>query len=76
VVQVLVVHVVDRADVARNPQVNIKALSAKEIDRGMAEIRFLKTLKHECLIKLFSAFSKDDRIIFITELMTSGTLHE
>ena len=65
------------ATAALRLQVNIKSLNKREIERVMAEIRFLKTLKHDCLIKFFSAFSKDDdRIIFITELMTSGTLHE
>lgn len=58
-------------------QVNIKSMAPKELDRLLAEIKFLKTLRNDCLIKFFGAFSKGgDRIIFITELMTSGTLAE
>ena len=58
-------------------QINIAGLNDREIKRVVDEIRLLKKLKHPYLIKFDSAFTKgSDRIIFITELMTSGTLQE
>ena len=61
----------------RRMQINIKGLKDREIQRVVDEIKLLKTLKHPSLIKFYTAFTKgSDRIIFITELMTSGTLQE
>ncbi len=61
---------------ARRDQVNIRRLPEREIQRVTSEIKLLRTLKHPALIKIYSAFQKGDRIIFITELMTSGTLQQ
>ena len=73
-------HVSARVDllfVWRRVQINIKGLKDREIQRVVDEIKLMRTLKHPLLIKFYSAFTKgSDRIVFITELMTSGTLHE
>ena len=58
-------------------QFNITGLKDREINRVIDESKLMRTLKHPLLIKFYSAFSMgSDRIVLITELMTSGTLHE
>jgi serine/threonine protein kinase len=44
----------------------------------LKEVNFLRTLRHPNLIKFFGAWLSEDKtkVIFITELMSSGTLKE
>lgn len=44
----------------------------------LKEIKFLSSLRHENLIKLYGAWMNEPRtkVVFVTELMSSGTLKE
>ncbi|KAH7388338.1 hypothetical protein KP509_16G070900 [Ceratopteris richardii] len=52
--------------------------SPEDLDRLFAEVHLLKTLKHKNIIKFHHSWldSKANRINFITELFTSGTLRQ
>jgi len=59
-------------------EIGIRNMTTKECDRVLNEMKLLKLLSHRCLITLFAAWV-DDRaltVVFITDLMSSGTLRE
>jgi WNK lysine deficient protein kinase len=57
--------------------VDISKWNASQRARVLKEINFLRTLKHENLIKFFGAWMKDKgTVVFVTELMGSGTLKQ
>ncbi|XP_008804213.2 probable serine/threonine-protein kinase WNK3 isoform X2 [Phoenix dactylifera] len=57
------------ADVLRN---------SDDLERLYSEVHLLKTLKHKNIIKFYNSWvdTKHDNINFITEVFTSGTLHQ
>ena len=59
-------------------EISLKGLGEKERKRIINEMTLLKTMQHPCLIKFYFAWvnKSDQKVIFITELMTSGTLRE
>jgi hypothetical protein len=59
-------------------EINIKKLSPKDKRRILNEMTLLKTLQHPCLIEFYSAWvnKEAEKVVFITELMSSGTLRE
>jgi WNK lysine deficient protein kinase len=59
-------------------EVNIKSYSKKERERIMYEIKLLRTLKHPNLLAYFGGWMvrESDKIVFVTEIMSSGTLRE
>lgn len=48
------------------------------LDRLYSEVRLLKTLKHKCIIALYSVWTDQERstLNFITEVCTSGNLRD
>lgn len=59
-------------------EVNIAGYHHKERKRILNEVALLKRLVHTNLIKFFGAWinKEKEQIIFVTELMSSGTLKE
>lgn len=59
-------------------EINIKSYTRKEKDRVLNEVKLLRSLQHENLITCYGAWlnKEAERVIFITELMSSGTLRE
>jgi WNK lysine deficient protein kinase len=59
-------------------EVNIKSYGQKERKRIMNEIMLLRTLSHGNLISFYGGWVNKDaeKVIFVTELMSSGTLKE
>lgn len=59
-------------------EISIRNISQKELKRILNEMKLLKTLQHPNLIGFYGTWHKKeaDKVIFITELMASGTLRE
>lgn len=59
-------------------EIDISKWDAKDRARVLKEVTFLRTLRHPNLIKFFGAWMNADKthVIFITELMSSGTLKQ
>lgn len=59
-------------------EISIRSISQKDKDRVVNEMKLLKTLSHRCLLNFYSAWVDTEhlKVIFITELMSSGTLRE
>jgi WNK lysine deficient protein kinase len=49
-----------------------------DLERLRSEVRLLKTLKHKNVIKFYNSWldKKNNKINFITEVFTSGTLRQ
>ena len=59
-------------------EVNIKMYGPRERKRILNEITLLKQLSHQNLIAFYGAWvnKEKEKVVFITELMSSGTLKE
>ena len=59
-------------------KINDVLKSPEGLDKLYSEVRLLKTLKHENIIKLFDSWVDDKKktVNMITELFTSGNLRE
>ncbi|TKY73559.1 serine/threonine-protein kinase WNK2 [Spatholobus suberectus] len=52
--------------------------NSEDLERLYSEVHLLKTLKHKNIIKFYNSWidAKNENINFITEIFTSGTLHQ
>lgn len=68
----------ERGNLVAWNEIDISKWGAEQRARVLKEVNFLRTLRHPNLIKFFGAWLSDDKtkVIFITELMSSGTLKE
>jgi serine/threonine protein kinase len=59
-------------------EISIRNIGQKELRRILNEMTLLKTLAHPNLITFYGAWwnKEADKVVFITELMSSGTLRE
>lgn len=59
-------------------EISVRSISQKEKDRVVNEMKLLKTLSHRSLLSFYAAWvdKVELKVIFITELMSSGTLRE
>lgn len=59
-------------------EVNIACYNAKERKRILNEVTLLRKLDHKNLIRFFGAWinKEKEQVVFVTELMSSGTLKE
>lgn len=57
-------------------EISIKNLQARDKKRILNEMKLLKTMQHPCLITFYGAWvnKETEKVVFITELMSSGTL--
>jgi len=59
-------------------EISIRNIGQKELRRILNEMTLLKTLAHPHLIAFYGAWwnKEAEKVVFITELMSSGTLRE
>ncbi len=60
-------------------EISLRALGNKERKRVILEIQLLNTLQHPNLLPFFGAWvvkEPSEKLVFTTELMSSGTLRE
>lgn len=59
-------------------EVNTKAYGKRDMKRIMNEVTLLKTLSHPNLLAYYGGWvdKPEQKVVFVTELMTSGTLKE
>lgn len=64
-------------DVAWN-EIYVSELSEKEKDRFSSEVELLRSIEDEHFIKYYSSWydPKEEKVVIITQIVTSGTLNK
>jgi WNK lysine deficient protein kinase len=63
-------------EVAWNEIINFGELKKEQQKRILDEISMQKHFHHENILKIYHFWQEENRFIYITELMTTGTLRE
>lgn len=57
-------------------EVRLDGVSEQTKAKILGEITLLEQLRHQNIMEIFDSWETDDRVVFITEIMYSGTLKE
>lgn len=55
-------------------ELRLNHLQRKDVTKVLSEVQILQQIRHENIINLYHSWIANDQVVFITELMSSGTL--